>query len=73
MWGRQEADRINGIVSIEKYKLKNKLSNKAIAVDPRQQWLMDGGGRVVIGRVLIEIGRCYCVGAARSRSYHLNR
>ena len=46
--------------------------NKAIAVDPRQQWLKDGGGRVVIGRVFMTIGRFYCVGVGGSGSYQLD-
>ena len=35
------------------------------AIDPHRQWLNDGGGRVVIGWVVMEIERFYCVGAAR--------
>ncbi len=72
MWGRQEADRINGTVSIKNYKLKIKLTDKAVTVDPRQQWLKDSGGRMVIGWVVMEIGRFYCVGAARSGSYQFD-
>ncbi len=72
MWGRQEADRINGTVSIKNYKLKIKLTDKAVTVDPWQQWLNNSGGRMVIGWVVMEIGRFYCVGVARSESYQFD-
>ena len=61
MWGRQEVDRINGTNCITNYKLKIKLTDKAVTVDPQQQWLNDSGGRMVIGWVVMEIGRFYCV------------
>ena len=71
MWGRQEADRINRTVSIKNYKLKIKLTDNAVTVDPWQQWLNDGG-RHVIGWVVMEVGRFYCVGVARSGSYQFD-
>ena len=72
VWEWQEADHINGTASIKNYKLKIKLTDKAVTVDPWQQWLNDGGGCVVIGWVVMEIGRFYCVESARSGSYQFD-
>ena len=46
--------------------------DKAITIDPRQQQLKDGGRRMVIGQVLVELGRFYCEGAVGSRSYQFD-
>ena len=45
----------------------NKLTANATAVNPRQQQVKDGGGRMVIGQLLMEIWGLNCVGTAASQ------